>query len=75
MDIQTILNVVQVIICILLIVAILLQQREGGLGTTFGGAAGGEGYRTRRGLEKFLTKATVFLGILLVVNTIAINTI
>jgi preprotein translocase subunit SecG len=63
-----ILAVAQVLTAILLIVAILLQQR----GTTLGGAFGGEGniYRTRRGAEKVLFAATIVLAILFLVTAI-----
>lgn len=57
-----ILNISQIIISILLIVAILLQQRGEGLSAVFGG--GGGAYRTRRGVEKSLFTATIILAIL-----------
>ncbi|HEX9804491.1 MAG TPA: preprotein translocase subunit SecG [Candidatus Dojkabacteria bacterium] len=72
MNLDQFLNITQVIISVLLIITILLQQREGGLGTTFGGSSGGEGFRTRRGLEKVLTNGTVVLAVLFVLNAIAI---
>ena len=42
----------QVGVAILLVIAILLQQRGSGLSATFGGE--GNVYRTKRGLEKIL---------------------
>jgi preprotein translocase subunit SecG len=75
MDTSLILNVVEVIIAVALIIVILLQQKEGGLGSTFGGSTGGEGYRSKRGAEAVLSKATIILAILLVINTIAISAI
>lgn len=53
---------VQVVISALLIIAILLQQRGTGLGAAFGGE--GNMYRTKRGFEKTLYRATIILGIL-----------
>lgn len=53
-----------VIISILLSISILMQNRSGGLGTVFGGSGGGEGYRSKRGLEKFLYFSSIFLAIL-----------
>src|SRR3989344_5662337 len=43
---------VQIVVSILLIAAILLQQKGGGLGAAFGGD--GQVYRSRRGIEKSL---------------------
>jgi preprotein translocase subunit SecG len=54
-----ILTIVQIIVCILLIIAILLQQRGSGLSSAFGGA--GNIYRTKRGLEKTLHILTIIL--------------
>ncbi|MDP4007243.1 MAG: preprotein translocase subunit SecG [bacterium] len=58
-------NIGQIIVAVLLIVAILFQQRGGGLGGAFGGEGGGV-YSTRRGLQQKLYWATVVLGILFV---------
>ena len=52
----------QVAVSVLLIAAILLQQKGVGLSSAFGGS--GQIYRSRRGLEKTLFGATVALGIL-----------
>ncbi len=59
---QTILSVIQIVISVLLIAAILLQQRGTGLSAAFGGE--GTFYRTKRGLEKVLFAATIVLAIL-----------
>ncbi len=56
-----ILKIVQIILAVLLSGAILLQARGMGLGSTFGGD--GNVYRTKRGAEKFIFKATVVLSI------------
>ena len=56
---QYILSIVQIVISILLIILILLQQRGGGLGNVFGGS--GDVYRTKRGVEKFIFRATIVL--------------
>jgi preprotein translocase subunit SecG len=55
------LNIIEVILAVLLILAILLQNRGAGLGTSWGGS--GEFYMTRRGLEKFLFRGTVVIAI------------
>ncbi len=61
---QTLLAVAMVVISILLSGIILLQQREGGLGSAFG--AEGNVFRTKRGLEKGLHYVTVALAVLFV---------
>ncbi|GIW57129.1 MAG: hypothetical protein KatS3mg083_074 [Candidatus Dojkabacteria bacterium] len=64
--------VVQIIISVLLILAVLMQQRGSGTGSLLGGSSvisGGEYYRARRGLEKFLFYATMVLGSLLVITS------
>jgi preprotein translocase subunit SecG len=61
---QTILLWAQLIVSLLLVTAILLQQKGTGLGATFGG--GGEVYHSRRGIEKNLFYATIVLAILFI---------
>ncbi len=56
---MTVIKIAQVIVSILLIVAILLQNRGTGLGSAFGGSGGV--YLTKRGLEKKLFIATIVL--------------
>jgi preprotein translocase subunit SecG len=63
-----ILSIVQIIISILLIAAILLQQRGTGLGMAFGG--GGEVFRTKRGIEKGLYYVTIVLAALFFITAI-----
>ncbi|MEK7082358.1 MAG: preprotein translocase subunit SecG [Patescibacteria group bacterium] len=57
-----ILTIVQIITAFLLIGAILMQQRGGGLSQIFGGGAGM--YHTRRGMERTIFIATIILAIL-----------
>ncbi|MFY9484639.1 MAG: preprotein translocase subunit SecG [Patescibacteria group bacterium] len=56
-----ILSVIQLILAGLLTGAVLLQQR----GTALGGTFAGEGtvYSSRRGVEKYLFYATIFLAV------------
>ncbi|MFH1253138.1 MAG: preprotein translocase subunit SecG [Candidatus Uhrbacteria bacterium] len=56
--------VINIILSIALILGILLQAR----GTGLGGAFGGEGnvYRTKRGVEKQLFRATIVVAILFI---------
>ena len=55
-------KIAQVVVSILLIIAILLQNRGTGLGAAFGGSGGV--YLTKRGLEKKLFIATIVLAVL-----------
>lgn len=59
---QKIIAIAQISVSVLLVLAILLQQRGAGLGATFGGDGGA--FRTKRGLEKGLFYATVVLSVL-----------
>jgi protein translocase SecG subunit len=65
---DTIIGFFQIIVTILLIGSILLQSSEGGLSPAFGG--GGEMYRSKRNVEKFLIVATIVLSTLLVVLSV-----
>lgn len=56
---KTTLIIIQLIVSILLAIAILLQQRGGGLSSVFGGE--GAVYRTRRGMEKTIFIGTIIL--------------
>ena len=57
------LDIIQIVIAVLLIGAILLQAQGGGLSPAFGG--GGEMYRSKRNVEKFLIYTTAILAFLL----------
>lgn len=56
--------IAQILVSVLLITAILLQQRGSGLSSVFGGS--GTIYRTKRGLEKGLFYLTIILVLLFV---------
>lgn len=62
------LSIIQILLSILLVVAILLQQRGTGLGSAFGGA--GEVFRTKRGIEKGLFYLTIVLSVLFFLTAI-----
>jgi len=55
-------NIIQIIVSVLLIIAILLQQRGSALSSTFGGE--GNAYQTKRGFEKVLFYGTIVLSFL-----------
>lgn len=67
---QTALTVTQAVIAVLLILSILLQAPEQGLSPVFGG--GGETYRSKRNVEKFLVTATIVLAAILVLSSVAL---
>ena len=60
-SVSTSLGIAQIIICVALITAILLQSKGTGLGSVFGGD--GSVFRTRRGAEKGLFQLTIILAI------------
>jgi preprotein translocase subunit SecG len=55
-------DVILVILGVALIASILMQARGAGLGSVFGGT--GTVFKTRRGIEKLLFRATIFFGAL-----------
>lgn len=65
---RTVLPVIQIIISILLVLTILLQAKGTGLGSAWGG--GGEFYRSKRGVEKILLYATIFLIFLFLISSL-----
>lgn len=67
---ETALRVIQLTSSLLLIVAILLQQRGTGLGAAFGGE--GNVYRTKRGIEKKLFGATIALAIIFLLTSLGV---
>lgn len=56
------LSIAQLVLAIILIVLILLQERESGLSGTFGGSQGGA-YQTRRGFERLIFIATIAIAV------------
>ncbi len=68
--IANILPYLQIILSIILIVAILLQQSNAGVGGALGGGDGDGLYHTRRGFEKFIFITTIVVGILFAISAI-----
>jgi preprotein translocase subunit SecG len=62
-------QIIQIITAILLMVAILLQNKGSGLSGMFGGS--GEIFRTKRGMEKSLFIITIILAIIFFAIAIA----
>lgn len=66
MSIDSILQIVTVGSAILMVLAVLLQQRGASLGAGFGSS--GELYTTRRGLDKNLYEATIVLAVIFILS-------
>lgn len=69
MTIDGILQFLTVASALLMVLAILLQQRGASLGAGFGSS--GELYTTRRGLDKNLFEATIVLAVIFVLSILA----
>ncbi|MCD5384973.1 MAG: preprotein translocase subunit SecG [Candidatus Pacebacteria bacterium] len=59
---MNILSIAQIVVSIILIVLVLIQQGESGLGSAFGQDGGG--YSTRRGAQKYIFNGTIVFGVL-----------
>ncbi|MFA6553287.1 MAG: preprotein translocase subunit SecG [Patescibacteria group bacterium] len=59
---KQIFNIIEIVLSVVLIAAILLQNRGSGLGGVFGGE--GNVYRTKRGFEKILFVTTIVVSVL-----------
>jgi len=68
---MTILQIVQLLVSVLLILAIVLQQRGAGSSIITGGS-GGASYYSKRGFEQFLFIATIILSVLFILLGIAV---
>lgn len=71
MEPKIILNYVVIAIAVVMCVSILLQIRGSGIGSLFG-SAGGDFFRSRRGMEKFLFNLTIVTAVLFVASCITI---
>lgn len=65
---ETILNVIQIILGVIVVVLVMLQAKSSGFSTVFGG---GSFQTTRRGSEKTLHQATVIFVVALCVFSLA----
>ncbi len=61
-------SILQLIFGVFLIVLVLIQAKGAGLGSAFGGEMGF--YRTKRGFEKLLFRATIVISGLFLVSAI-----
>lgn len=69
MSIDAILQIIMVGSAVLMLIAILLQQRGATLGAGFGSS--GELYTTRRGVDKNLFEATIVLAVIFILSILA----
>lgn len=69
MNLDTILPIITISSAILMIIAILLQQRGATLGAGFGSS--GELFTTRRGFDKNLYEATIVLAVIFILSILA----
>jgi preprotein translocase subunit SecG len=69
MSIDAILQTIMIGSAVLMVIAILLQQRGASLGAGFGGSS--ELYTTRRGFDKNLFEATVMMAVIFVMSILA----
>jgi preprotein translocase subunit SecG len=69
MNINLLLQIITLGSSVLLIIAILLQQRGASLGAGFGSS--GELYTTRRGLDKNLFEVSVVLAVIFILSILA----
>lgn len=69
MNINSIIEIIMVGSAVLMVIAILLQQRGATLGAGFGSS--GELYTTRRGVDKNLFEVTIVFAVIFVVSILA----
>lgn len=60
--VQTVMTSIQMVLGVLLIIAVLLQQKGAGLGAAFGGGSSSM-HSTRRGSDLFLYRASIGLSL------------
>lgn len=63
-------KIAQIVVAILLMAAILMQNRGAGLGGVFGGSGGV--YLTKRGLEKKLFITTIVLAVIFILLSLGV---
>jgi protein translocase SecG subunit len=64
-------QIAQIVLCVLAVVAVLMQPKNENLGgSAFGGLSGGETYKSRRGIEQILHYGTIVLIVLIAANSL-----
>lgn len=73
MVITDIISYGQIVLSVLLIIGVLLQQSEAGLGGAFGGGDGfSSGHHTKRGAEKVIFIGTIVIAVLFAVSSFSL---
>jgi preprotein translocase subunit SecG len=68
--VKTYLYLAQIVIAIAITVLVLLQAKDAGLSSMFGGGDMGV-YKTRRGVEKTMFNSTIVLGVMFLLLALA----
>lgn len=63
--------ILQAVVSILFVLSVLVQQRESGFSSAIGGQSGANVQTTKRGAEKFVSRASVVLAIVFVALSLA----
>ena len=66
-----IISYAQIVLAVILVVIILIQQSEGSLGSAFGADSFTNQFRTRRGGELYIFRATIVIAVLFVALAVA----
>jgi preprotein translocase subunit SecG len=61
MSANSVMNVLQIVVSIVLVLVVLIQAKGSGFGTALGSTS--SVFRTRRGIERTLFQSTIILGI------------
>lgn len=59
------------VLAVLLVGLVLIQQSESSLGSAFGADSFGANYKSRRGAELIVFRATIVVGVLFVLSALA----
>ena len=73
MSLTHIISYSQIVLSVLLIIGVLLQQSEAGLGGAFGGGDGfSSGHHSKRGAEKVVFISTIIIAVLFAVSSFSL---
>jgi len=73
MSITEVIPYVQIVLSVLLILGILIQHSDAGIGGAFGGGDGfSSGHHTKRGAEKIIFISTIVIAILFAVTSFSL---
>ena len=66
-----ILPYIQIVLAVILTGLVLIQQSDDSLGSAFGAESFGAQYRTRRGAELVIFRATIVIAVLFILSALA----